>query len=127
MSAVHVGRREIVEVENVGPDLRVRYRWGDGYGDTGFAHSRATPIDRAILEDRWKGLVTRASDASKLQNRLDKLLYDLAAGLTRRDRHSSETALVDGEIVDVDHVLDIDGLEDVIRDWLIDHAQRVAL
>jgi hypothetical protein len=33
---------------------------------------------------------------------------------------------VDGEIIGLDVVMDIDGLERVIRDWLIERAAKVA-
>lgn len=121
-------KRTVETIEDAdGPDIRVRYRWGERPDDIDFARVRKQPIDRAILEDRWQGLMHDGLDPSRLQERLDKVLYDLAAGVTRRLRDRPETAYIDGEIVDVDHALDIDGLERLIREWLIDHGQSVAL
>lgn len=129
VEAVPPFRREIVAIETTGEIQRVKYHWafGDEPGGDDYARSRVVPVDNTLLTDRWHGIMHRGSNPSKLQERLDRVLYDLAAALTRRARHSSETALVNGQIVDVDNHMEIDGLEAVIRDWLIERAEAVAL
>lgn len=90
-----------------------------------WASGPVTPLSREILEDRWAGLLRR-QDATKLQLQLDKVLRRLAEDLTRRDVYS-ESAVIDGDVVSLDFVMDIDGLQAVIRDWMLERAAKVAV
>jgi hypothetical protein len=74
------------------------------------------PAPRAILEDRYDGLMLDGADPSKLQNRLDAVLADLAAGILRADPYAD----------DADVQLDLDGLGAAIRTWFLDHAEGIA-
>lgn len=96
-----------------------------GPNEADHAPASATRRPPEILEDRWAGLLHR-QDATKLQIRLDKVLCDLADDLTRRDVYG-ESAVIDGEVVRLDVVMDIDGLQDVIRDWMLERAAKVAV
>lgn len=128
---------EILETIDRGDGrLVTRYRWhvaGGTYADGSpmapsegedWASGPVVPLPREILEDRWRGLLHR-QDQTKLSRQLDQVLARLADGLTRRDIYS-ERAIIDGDVVDLDMVMDIDGLEDVIRDWMLERAGKVA-
>lgn len=79
---------EILETIDRGDGrLATRYRWhvaGGTHADGSpmapsegedWAHGPVTPLSRAILEDRWTGLLRRR-DATKLQRRLDEVLAE---------------------------------------------------
>jgi hypothetical protein len=114
-----------------------RYRWTFSGGQdaagkplparTGedWAYAPIDPLPRSILEDRWAGLMAKLGEATRLQERLDRVLNDLQEGVTRRES-GSETVL-DDEIVPVDLVMDLNGLQTVIREWILDRAAKVAL
>lgn len=129
---------EILETADRGDGLLVtRYRWrseggthADGspmeaHSGEAWASGPVTPLSREVLEDRWAGLLRRR-DATKLQRRLDSVLADLADGLTRRDVYS-ENAVIDEEVVGLDVAMGMDGLQDVIRDWMLERAAKVAV
>ena len=130
-------RHEILSTEDRDGTRVYRYRWtnsgltdvdGKPMKDSGgvdFAEAPIEPLPRAILEDRWAGLTHRRGDASKLLERLDRVLGELQEGVTRRSGDGS--TVVDGELVAVDLVADTDGLEGVIREWILEHAAKVAL
>lgn len=114
---------EILSTEERDGELHHHFRWGEGPGDTDNAYERIEPMSREILDDRWRGMMgTRRP--SKLHERLDTLLFDLAGRLTRR--HIDDFALIDGTPTSLDVVLDIDAIELVIRDWMIERAGKVA-
>lgn len=131
--APHWRRREIIGTEDRGPERSVRYRtWIEGYTTNegkvvepstteDVAVEVVAPVSREVLEDRWAGLL---QDGSKLQYRLYRILTDIAEHLTRRDQ--SAEMVVDGELIGQDFVMDIDGLEHVIRDWMLERAAKVA-
>lgn len=109
-----------------------RYRWTvSGIGPDGTpveplsgeatASEPIEPLSREILEDRWSGI---AGEGTKLGGELDRLLFDLAEGLTRRDMQ--DEALIDGQVVGLAEVMDTDALEHVIREWMIERAGKVA-
>lgn len=115
-----------------------RYRWtvngarnADGepiesYSGEEWATERVEPIPPAILQDRWTGLVEVSNgDASELLERLDAILTELAEGLTRRELGAA-SVMVDGKITGMDCIIGIDELEEVIRDWLLERAAKVA-
>jgi hypothetical protein len=125
--------REILSTEERGGERFHRYRWTtEGLSDVNgkpippssgedTAAELIEPLSREILLDRWEGLT---GDGTKLRDRLVRLLFNLAEGLTRRDMNSE--ALVDGEIIALDIAMDLDGLDDVIRDWMLERAGKVA-
>lgn len=118
--------RETIEVTDRGDGQRVhRYRWTATDGSTGTAAAleTITPIDPAILADRWDGLM---DEGSEVYDRLNAALTDLADGVTRRDVGAPDEVVIAGEVVGVDTVMDIDGLMRVIRDWTLERAARVA-
>lgn len=135
VSGSHV--REILSTQDRNGVRVYRYRWTSSGGQdvagkpledrTGedWAYAPIDPLPRVILEDRWSGLMLRLGDATRLQERLDRVLNDLLEGVTRRD-NGSETFL-DGELVSVDQVMDQDGLGNIIREWILERATKVAL
>lgn len=117
-------RREIVETLDLGDGQLVhRYRYGDGPDDIDSAMETITPIDPAILADRWDGLM---DDGSEAYDHLNEALADLADGVTRRSVGRPDTVVVDGKIVGADLVMDLDGLMTVIRDWILARAVGIA-
>ncbi len=63
-------------------------------------------------------------DASRLEQRLNGILFKLADGVTRRSVGAPDPILIDGDITSVDQVMDIDGLMDVIHEWMVERASR---
>lgn len=129
--------REIIETLDAERGVRShRYRWtvaggtdenGKSWPSTSgeeWASERVTPIPAEVLEDRWIGLMGDG-DSTELLERLDAVLTELADGLTRR-QVGTDTVVVDGKIVGIDGVIDIDGLEKVIKAWLVERAAKVA-
>lgn len=104
---------------------RIRDYLSDGEPHDSWAAEPIEPVARVILDDRYDGLMGTRRDATKLLNRLDAVLQRIAGDLTRRSVYE-ESAILDGEITGLDVVMDIDGLEDVIRAWFIERAARVA-
>lgn len=91
----------------------------------GFAHTPVEPVARDVLLDRWAALMADPhGDPTEAQDNLDKMLRDLAEGVVRRDLEGN--AIVGGADVALDLVIDIDGLEEVIRDWFLDRAAAIA-
>jgi hypothetical protein len=133
-----VTRHEILSTEDRDGERSYRYRWThSGLTDVNgkpmedlsgedWARSPIEPLPRVIMEDRWTGLLRGKTDTSKLQERLDQVLIDLVEGVIRRS-NSDAFAVVDGEVVGVDEVMDVDGIEDVIREWILERAPKVAL
>lgn len=119
---------EILDRTQDGGEWHYRYRWavGEASGEDR-ASGPIEPVARSVLLDRWAGLVKGADgEASELLERLDSVLADLAEGVVRRDIGGPDKVVRDGEIIGVDMVMDNDGLEDVIRDWILERAAKVA-
>ncbi|MDP8905508.1 MAG: hypothetical protein M3N29_09410 [Chloroflexota bacterium] len=85
---------------------------------------RVKRVPRELLEDRWTGLMEDGLNPTELRDRLTTVLFDLATGLTRRDVGASDNVMVDGTPTGIDVVLEMDGLEAAIREWLIERASR---
>lgn len=131
-------RYEILEERIENGERHVRYRWtiaggtsaaGSAMGEhSGLdtAMERVEPMAQEILEDRWRGLIG-TDDWTELAERLNATLHELADGLTRRSTGAPDTVRVDGGIsIGLDTIMDIDGLFEVIHDWLIERARKVA-
>ena len=114
---------EVIRVTDRDDGLRVRrYRWREDPNAEGTTTERVEPVSREVLEDRYQGLVKREGEATKLLLRLDRVLNDIAEGVIRREL--GETIYMDGKFVGSDVVMDIDRLEEVIREWMLERAAK---
>lgn len=123
--AMHTVQELLPDVEERDGMRHQSYRWriGDDEG-TESTKTPLEPVAAEILADRWHGMMGRGNP-TKMQQRLDGLLWDIAERLTRRDL-GSDHVVIDGRPVGVDYVMEIDELEHVIRDWMLERATKVA-
>jgi hypothetical protein len=79
---------------------------------------RTQPVPDAVLADRWCGAMWPAGNASELALRLYGIVDEMAEAVTRVDMVESGEA--------VREVLDMDGLEQVVRLWILERVGPVA-
>lgn len=126
MTTATAPRRDIISIEDRGDTRHVRYRWGDGEEQTSFATEVVRPVSREVLEDRYAGMMGRGN-TSKLLERLDRVLWDIAERLTCRDLSGDDYIYADGVIEHLDSVIEIGAIEDYIREWMLERAEKVAI
>ena len=116
--------REILDETDEHGRTKTRWHVGDTSGEEWAYPMRPLPVE--IIKDRWDGLMHAPIDPTKLQNRLDRVLWDIEQGLTRRP-NTDVDFLVDGALVNGSDIMDLDGLQKLIRDWFIERAAKVAV